>query len=118
MDVGAGGSASGRRRCAPSESRRSELLGVMHLQRAGRAEFAELALEHFGAGAGIAAFFSLHLGQRGGGALPAGDDAGAFRADSCRNGDGWGRRSRKLNGWWPSWGWRCGTRSGRDTQGR
>ena len=32
---------------APSDPAVPELLGVLHLQRAGRAEFSELALEHF-----------------------------------------------------------------------
>ena len=34
-------------RWAPSDPQPAELLGVLHLQRAGRAEFSELALEHF-----------------------------------------------------------------------
>jgi len=35
-------------RWAPSDPQPDELLGVLHLQRAGRAEFSELALEHLG----------------------------------------------------------------------
>jgi len=34
-------------RWAPADPKPAELLGVLHLQRAGRAEFSELALEHF-----------------------------------------------------------------------
>ncbi len=34
-------------RWSPSDPQVAELMGVLHLQRAGRAEFSELALEHF-----------------------------------------------------------------------